>query len=255
MAETTSGQLEGQVALITGCVRRIGRASALALAREGAAIVVHAKNSRDEAEALAKEITDIGGEALVHLADVTDEAAVQGLVDAVIERFGRIDILMNNAAIRKQTPMIEMSLDEWHEILAIILDGAFLCTRACVPHMIKGGGGVIINMGGISSYVGSLNRVHVEAGKAGLGGMTRGLAMEFAEHNITVNLIAPGAIGGQRSKTSPESANKFGGNKIPIGREGTFEDVANMVHALCIPAGRYITGQTMHINGGRYLGS
>jgi 3-oxoacyl-[acyl-carrier protein] reductase len=255
LAEPSSRQLEGQVALITGCVRRIGKASALALAREGAAIVVHAKNSRDEAEALAKEIEDIGGEVLVHLADVTNEAAVQGLVDTVIDRFGRIDILMNNAAIRRQTPLIDMSFDEWHEILAIILDGAFLCTRACVPHMIKSGGGVIINMGGISSYAGSLNRVHVEAGKAGLGGMTRGLAMELAEHNITVNLIAPGAIGGERSKTSPESASKFGGNTIPLGRMGTFENISNMVHALCIPAGRYITGQTIHINGGKYLGS
>lgn len=255
MANSSSRQLDGQVALITGCVRRIGREAALTLAREGAAIVVHAQNSRDEAETLAKDIEDIGGEALIHLADVTDEAAVQGLIDAIIERFGRVDILINNAAIRKQTPFLETSFDEWKKILAIILDGAFLCTRACVPHMIKNGGGVIINMGGISPYVGSLNRVHVAAGKAGTGGMTRALAMELAEHNITVNSIAPGGIGGQRSKTSPESAKKIGGNKIPIGREGTFEDVANMVHALCIPAGRYITGQTMHINGGRYLGS
>ena len=189
MTETSSRQLEGQVALITGCVRRIGRETALTLAREGAAIVVHAKNSRDEAEALAKEIEDIGGEALIHLADITNEAAVQGLVDAIIDRFGRIDILVNNAAIRKQTPFLEMSFDEWHDILAIILDGAFLCTRACVPHMIKNGGGVIINMGGISSYAGSLNRLHVEAGKAGLGGMTRGLAIDLAKHNITANLI------------------------------------------------------------------
>ncbi len=255
MTETSSRQLEGQVALITGCVRRIGRETALTLAREGAAIVVHAKNSRDEAEALAKEIEEIGGEALIHLADITNEAAVQGLVDAIIDRFGRIDILVNNAAIRKQTPFLEMSFDEWHDILAIILDGAFLCTRACVPHMIKNGGGVIINMGGISSYAGSLNRLHVEAGKAGLGGMTRGLAIDLAEHNITANLIAPGGIGGERSKTSPESANKFGGNSIPLGHMGTFENVANMIHALCIPAGRYITGQTIHINGGKFLGS
>ena len=236
-------------------MRRIGKVSVLALAREGAAIVVHAKSFRDEAEALTKEIEDIGGEALVHLADVTDEAAVQGLIDAVIERFGRIDILVNNAAVRKQSPLVDMSLDEWHEILAIILDGAFLCTRACVPHMIKNGGGVIINMGGISPYVGSLRRAHVETGKAGLGGFTRGLAMELVEHNINVNLIAPGDIGGERSKTSPESAEKLGGNMTPLGRFGDFENISNMVHALCIPAGRYITGQTMHINGGRYLGS
>jgi len=255
MAEATSGLLEGQVALVTGCVRRIGRETTLTLAREGAAIVVHAQHSRYEAEALAKEIEDIGGEALIHLADVTDETAVQGLVDAIIERFGRIDILVNNAAIRKQTPFLDISLDEWHQILAIILDGAFLCTRACVPHMIKTGGGVIINMGGISPHVGSLERLHVAAGKAGMGGMTRSLAMELAEHNITVNMLAPGSIGGQRSATSPQSAPKIGGNKIPLGREGTFENVANMVHALCIPAGRYITGQTIHINGGKYLAS
>lgn len=253
MADSPSRQLEGQVAIITGGVRRIGRESALTLAREGAAIVVHAQNSQDEAEALEQEIKDLGGNAMVHLADVTDEDAVQGLIDAVIERFGRIDILMNNAAIRKQTPFLEMSLEEWRRLLSIILDGAFLCTRACVPHMIKNGGGVVINMGGISHHVGALNRVHVSAGKAGLGGLTRALAMELAEHNITVNLIAPGGIGGERSKTSPESANKKGAKAIPLGYMGSFENVANMVHALCVPAGRYITGQTIHINGGRFL--
>ena len=254
MPDSGAKQLAGQVALITGGVRRIGRASALSLAREGAAIVVHAQNSRDEAEALEKEIKDLGGEAMVHLADVTDETAVKGLIDAIIERFGRIDILVNNAAIRKQTPFLEMSLEEWQQLLSIILDGTFLCTRACVPHMIKNGGGVVVNMGGISHHVGAKNRVHVAAGKAGLGGMTRALAMELAEHNITVNLIAPGGIGGERSKTSPESANKAGTKSIPLGYMGSFENIANMVHTLCVLAGRYITGQTIHVNGGRFLG-
>ncbi|MEQ9008466.1 MAG: SDR family oxidoreductase, partial [Ekhidna sp.] len=109
-----------------------------------------------------------------------------------------------------------------------------------------------INMGGISPYVGSFNRCHVQAAKSGLGGFSRGLAMELAPHKITVNVIAPGGIGGERSKTSPQSAPKPGGNQIPLG-EGTFENIANMAHALCIPAGRYITGQTIHVNGGRYM--
>ncbi|MEX2452077.1 MAG: SDR family oxidoreductase [Rhodospirillales bacterium] len=254
MTDTNSQQLKGQVALITGCVRRIGRAMALSLAKEGAAIVVHARSSRDEAEALAKEIEAMGGRALVQLADVTKEDEVKTLVDTIVDHFGRLDILINNAAIRRQTPFLELSLKEWHEILEIVLDGAFLCSRACVPHMIKAGGGAIINMGGLSPYLGSYDRLHVETAKMGLVGFTRGLAIDVAKHGITVNLISPGGIGGQRSKTSPESSTKPGGNAIPLGREGTFENIANMAHALCIPAGRYITGQSIHVNGGRFMG-
>src|ERR671919_166411 len=141
-------ELEGKVALITGAARRIGRATALALAERGAAIVVNTRSAREEAEAVAAEIKAEGGQALVQVADVTDEVAVQAMVDATLRHFGRLDILINNAADRKRTPLTEISLAEWHHVARIIVDGAFLCARACLPAMIATGGGTIVSIGG-----------------------------------------------------------------------------------------------------------
>ena len=143
----------GRVALVTGAVRRIGRAIALALAADGAAVVINARRSQDEAVAVAAEIEARGGQALVHLADVTDEAAVQAMVDATLERFGRLDILVNNAADRQQAALTEISLADWRRITGIIVDGAFLCARACLPPMLAAGGGTIVNIGGAFSLL------------------------------------------------------------------------------------------------------
>jgi 3-oxoacyl-[acyl-carrier protein] reductase len=246
-------QLEGKVALITGAVRRIGRATALALADQGAAIVVNTRSSRDEAEAIAAEIEARGGQALVQIADVTDEAAVDGMVAATVERFGRLDILVNNAADRKQTPLTEISLAEWRHITGIIVDGSFLCARACLPHMVASGGGTIISIGGASAHAGARNRAHVLTAKAALIGLTKAIAVEFANRGITANCVVPGKIGGARSKTSGEAATMSGGAGPIVGRLGTPEEVAAMVAHLCLPTGRYITGQTIHVNGGMYL--
>jgi 3-oxoacyl-[acyl-carrier protein] reductase len=246
-------QLEGKVALITGAVRRIGRATALALADQGAAIVVNTRSSRDEAEAIAAEIEARGGQALVQIADVTDEAAVDGMVAATVERFGRLDILVNNAADRKQTPLTEISLAEWRHITGIIVDGSFLCARACLPHMVASGGGTIISIGGASAHAGARNRAHVLTAKAALIGLTKAIAVEFADRGITANCVVPGKIGGARSKTSGEAATMSGGAGPIVGRLGTPEEVAAMVAHLCLPTGRYITGQTIHVNGGMYL--
>jgi 3-oxoacyl-[acyl-carrier protein] reductase len=246
-------QLEGKVALITGAVRRIGRATALALADQGAAIVVNTRSSRDEAEAIAAEIEARGGQALVQIADVTDEAAVDGMVAATVERFGRLDILVNNAADRKQTPLTEISLAEWRHITGIIVDGSFLCARACLPHMVASGGGTIISIGGASAHAGARNRAHVLTAKAALIGLTKAIAVEFADRGITANCVVPGKIGGARSKTSGEAATMSGGAGPIVGRLGTPEEVAAMVAHLCLPAGRYITGQAIHVSGGMYL--
>jgi 3-oxoacyl-[acyl-carrier protein] reductase len=247
------GDLEGRVALVTGAVRRIGRATALALAGDGAAVVIIARRSRAEAEAVAAEITARGGQALVHLADVTDEAAVQAMVDAALARFGRLDILVNNAADRQQKPLTEISLADWRHITGIIMDGAFLCARACLPPMVAAGGGTIVNIGGVSAHVGAHDRAHVITAKAALVGLTKAIAVEFAERGITANCVVPGKIGGERSRTSGESPPMGGGATPLVGREGTPEDVAAAVRQLCLPAGRYITGQTIHVNGGMYL--
>jgi 3-oxoacyl-[acyl-carrier protein] reductase len=245
-------KLEGKVALITGAVRRIGRATALALAAQGAAIVVNTRNSRGEADALAAEIAAQGGQALVQIADVTDEAAVQAMVDATIARFGRLDILVNNAADRKRTPLTEISLAEWRHITGIIVDGAFLCARACLPHMVAAGGGTIINIGGASAHTGTRDRAHVCTAKAALVGLTKAIAVEFADRGITANCVAPGKIGGTRRDGS--QAREVVGREAPIvGRQGTAEEVAAMITYLCLPAGRYVTGQTLHVSGGMVL--
>jgi 3-oxoacyl-[acyl-carrier protein] reductase len=246
-------QLEGKVALITGAVRRIGRAIALALAGDGAAIVINARRSGEEAAAVAREIEASGGRALVHLADVTDERAVHTMVDAAVGHFGRLDILVNNAADRKQAPLTEITLADWRHITGIIVDGAFLCARACLPHMVAGGGGTVINIGGVSGHTGAFNRAHVVTAKAAVVGLTKAIALEYAARGITANCVVPGKIGGERSRTAGQSAAMAGGAAPIVGREGDALEVAAMVRHLCLPAGRYITGQTIHVSGGLYM--
>ncbi|WP_343039465.1 SDR family NAD(P)-dependent oxidoreductase [Microvirga makkahensis] len=245
--------LDGQVAIVTGGVRRIGRAMALSLAREGATVVINAKSSRDEAEATAKEVEAAGGRALVHLADVTNEADVEGMVTKVIETFGHVDILINNAAIRREVPFTQMSLAEWREITSVILEGAFLGSRAVLSHMVRAKHGRIINIGGVSAHTGAYNRAHVATAKSGLTGMTRALAVEFAEHGITVNCVVPGKIGGKRSETSGHSVSLPGGGQPLVGHDGAPEDVAEVVRMLCLPTGGFITGQTIHVSGGLFM--
>lgn len=251
MAQQDGGPLAGKVALVTGASRRIGRATALGLAREGADLVVHARSARDEIEAVADEVRSLGRRAEVMMGDVSDEAEVASMVGQAEAVFGRIDILINNAAIRRQSPFTEMSYAEWREINAVILDGAFLMCRAVLPVMVAGGGGTIVNIGGVSAHIGAKNRAHVATAKAGLVGLTKALAVEFADRNVTVNCLAPGKIGGERSKTAGASPKMPA--EILLGREGEIEEAAGMVVALCLPAARFMTGQTVHVSGGLYL--
>jgi 3-oxoacyl-[acyl-carrier protein] reductase len=253
VAGATEKPLDGKVALVTGAVRRIGHAVALALAGDGAAVVINTRSSQDEAEAVAAEIEAKGGRALVHLADVTDEAAVQAMVDGALARFGRLDILINNAADRRQAPLTEISLAEWRHITGIIMDGAFLCARACLPPMVAGGGGTVINIGGVSGHIGAHDRAHVITAKAALVGLTKAIAVEFADRGITANCVVPGKIGGQRSRTAGKSPEMVGGAGPIVGRLGTVEEVAAMVRQLCLPQSRYVTGQTIHVSGGMYM--
>ena len=252
---TTNGtsELAGQVALVTGGARRIGRAIALALARQGATIVVNAKTSRDEAEDAVREIEALGGTARAMLADVTDEAAVAGMFAAVGRDLGGVDILINNAATRREAVFTDISLAEWHAIMAVVLDGAFLCSRAVVPGMLAKGRGSIVNIGGVTAHIGATRRAHVLAAKAGLVGLTKALAVEYGHAGITVNCVVPGRIGGARSAASGPGGAIPGGGHPLVGREGVPEDVAAAVTLLCGPGGRYITGQAIHVSGGIYL--
>jgi 3-oxoacyl-[acyl-carrier protein] reductase len=249
-----SNELTGKVAIVTGAGRNIGRAIALQLAAGGASILVNARNNRVEAETVAREIESSGGTALVHIGDVADPKAVQAMADAAVKDFGRIDILVNNAALRREKSFDEMSYADWREIMDVTLDGAFHCTKACLPALRKSAAGTIVNVGGLSAHTGAKNRAHVVTAKAGIVGFTRALASEFASDGITVNCVVPGLIGTARAKDRPEPAHHLTHQTL-TGERGKPEDVAAMVRFLCGPGARYVTGQAIHANGGAYLGA
>ena len=248
-----SKELEGKVAIVTGAGRNIGRAIALTLAEGGASVVVNARSNHPEAEAVVREIQTAGGKALVHIGDVADAVAVQTMADAAVKRFGRIDILVNNAALRREKPFAEMSYAAWREILDVTLDGTFLCVKACLPALRQTGAGTIVNIGGLSAHTGAKNRAHVVTAKAGIIGLTRALAHDLADDGITVNCVVPGLIGTPRPKDRPEPAHHLTHNTI-TGNRGRPEDVAETARFLCGPGARYINGQAIHANGGAYLG-
>jgi 3-oxoacyl-[acyl-carrier protein] reductase len=248
-----NNELSGKAAIVTGAGRNIGRAIALSLAEGGASILVNARGNRAEAEAVARDIESRGGKAMVHIGDVADAAAVQAMADAAAKHFGRLDILVNNAALRRERSFAEMSYAEWREIMDVTLDGAFHCVKACLPHLRKSGSGTVVNIGGLSGHTGSKNRAHVVTAKAGIVGFTRALAYDLADDGITVNCVVPGLIGTARPKDRPEPAHHLTHQTI-TGARGRPEDVAAAVRFLCGPGARYITGQAIHANGGAYLG-
>jgi 3-oxoacyl-[acyl-carrier protein] reductase len=243
--------LADRVAIVTGAGRNIGRAIALALAEDGAAIVVNARSNKAEADAVAGEIAARGGQAISVIADIADPAAVDRMVAAAVTRFGRIDILVNNAALRREKTIDEMTLTEWREVMGVTLDGPFLCVKACVPHLRTSGAGAIVNLGGMSGHTGAKHRLHVVTAKSGLVGFTRALAQDLAGDRITANLVVPGLIGTPRA--GPEPQHHLTHNTL-TGARGTPADVAATVRFLCGPGARYVTGQTVHVNGGAYLG-
>ena len=237
--------------MITGASRRIGRAAALGLARQGADIAVTARSAAGEISAVADEVRALGSECVAVMGDVTREEDVRRMVAAAIEELGEIDILINNAAIRQACPMLEMSLSDWHAVCSVILDGAFLMCREVIPSMIRQGGGTVVNIGGVSGHIGGSERAHVSAAKAGLVGLTKSVAVEFADRGITANCVVPGKIGGKRSATSGESPNL----RMPIlvGREGDISEAAGVIVSMCLPHSRFMTGQTVHVSGGLYM--
>jgi 3-oxoacyl-[acyl-carrier protein] reductase len=249
-----TSELAGKVAVVTGAGRNIGRAIALALSEGGASVVVNARSNRAEAESVAREIEAAGGKALVHIGDVADAKAVQAMAEAAAKHFGRIDILVNNAALRREKSFAEMDYAAWREVLDVTLDGAFHCAKACLPALRQSGAGTIVNIGGLSAHTGAANRAHVVTAKAGIIGFTRALAHDLASDGITVNCVVPGLIGTPRPKDKPEPAHHSTRRTI-AGEKGRPEDVAATVRFLCGPAARYINGQAIHANGGAYLGA
>jgi 3-oxoacyl-[acyl-carrier protein] reductase len=244
-------ELAGKVALITGASRNIGRSTALALAAAGAAVAVNTRASRDNAEKVAAEIRDAGGRADVFMADISDGKAVRAMVDAIVERYGRLDILVLNASVRKETPFLEIPYDEWRMIMGISLDGAYYCAQACLPHMIKAGGGSIVTLAGMVSLSGAKRRVHGSVAKHGMVGLTRGIAREFGEHNIRANCIAPGTMNTERAPGRPPRADPK--LAVPLGRLGEPEEIASVIRFLCGPGAGYLNGQTIQVNGGQMM--
>jgi len=243
--------LHGKVALVTGAGKNIGRCIALTLARDGATLLVNGRSDKGAVDAVVGEIAAAGGKAHAAMGDIADPAVAPRLAEQA-HKLGGVDILVSNAGLRRQTSFLDMSFEEWRGILSVALDGAFLLGKAFVPQMVaKGQGGAFVAMSGVSTHVGTPNRCHVSASKAGLEGLMRALAVELAPHRITCNALSPGAIDTARAASA--GPRPVTDRPIPLKRFGKVEEIAAMVRLLVGPEGTFITGQTIHVNGGEFL--
>ena len=250
-ATPSSIELAGKIALVTGAGINIGRATALELAAAGAMVAVNTRSSREAAECVVNEIRDTGGRAELCMADVADAAQVLHMVDGIIARHGRIDILVLNASVRRETRFVDMSFEQWRVPLSISLDGSFHCIKACLPSMIASGGGNIIALTGSNVLTGAVGKVHSSAAKSGLTGMIRALAREVGPQGIRANCVSPGII--NTTRPGHRSPRRDAKGLVPLDRYGESEEIAATVRFLCGPGGSYITGQTVHVNGGQTM--
>jgi 3-oxoacyl-[acyl-carrier protein] reductase len=247
------GKLEGKVALVTGSGRNIGRATVLKLAGEGAHVVVNARANQKEAESVAREVRDLGVKAVPVLADVGRKAEVEALAARALSEFGRVDILINNAAIRPHKPFIETTEADWELIRGVVLDGPLYLTRALIEPMLENRYGRILFFVGDGAISASgAGRTHLSAAKLGLIGVARGLASEFAAHNIRVNVVSPGSINTSRDHPEWYQGHVPNAAGIPLGRQGSVDEIAATCLFLVTEDGGFITGQTIHVNGGAH---
>jgi 3-oxoacyl-[acyl-carrier protein] reductase len=244
--------LNGKIALVTGAAQGIGRDIALGLAADGADVAICDVNL-EAAQKTAADIEAKGRKSLALKANVAASADVTAMIDQVVEKFGRIDILVNNAGITRDGLIIRMKDDDWDLVLAINLKGAFLCTKSALKYMTKQRSGTIINIASIVGAMGNAGQANYVASKAGLIGLTKTIAREYSNRNVTANAVAPGFIDTAMTQALTEQVRADLAKQIPLGRLGSSEDVANAVRFLASPSAAYITGQVIHVNGGMYM--
>jgi 3-oxoacyl-[acyl-carrier protein] reductase len=244
--------LAGKIALVTGAAQGIGRDIALALANDGADVAICDVNL-DAARKTAGDIEAKGRKSLALKANVAASADVTTMIDQIVEQFGRIDILVNNAGITRDGLILRMKDEDWDLVLSINLKGAFLCTKTALKYMSKQRAGTVINIASIVGAMGNAGQANYVASKAGLIGLTKTIAREYANRGITANAVAPGFIDTAMTQALSENVRQELAKQIPMGKLGTPEDVANAVRFLASPWASYITGQVIHVNGGMYM--
>jgi len=244
--------LSGQVALVTGSGRGIGQAIALALAEQGANLVINDVDL-ESAQATAAEIERRGREAMVHGASVVEETQVEEMVEAALARWGRVDVLVNNAGITRDGLLVRMKEDQWESVLAVNLKGAFHCIKAAARPMMKARYGRIINIASVAGVTGNPGQANYAASKGGLIALTKTTALELAPRGITCNAVAPGFIETAMTRQLPEEVREAWLKRIPLGRAGTPQDVAAAVVFLAGPASAYVTGQVLIVDGGMVM--
>jgi 3-oxoacyl-[acyl-carrier protein] reductase len=246
-------KLAGKVAVVTGASRGIGKSIALELAKQGADVVVNYAGSVERANEVVKEIEALGRKAISIQCDVSDSDAVNAMMKEVLEAFGSLDILVNNAGITRDNLLMRMKDSEWDDVINTNLKGVFLCTKAVTRPMMKQRKGRIINITSIVGVTGNPGQANYVAAKAGVIGLTKTTAKELAQRNITVNAIAPGFITTDMTDKLTEEVKNGMLTQIPLGQFGKPEDIANAVVFLASDESSYITGQTLHIDGGMYM--
>ncbi|MCQ2372502.1 MAG: 3-oxoacyl-[acyl-carrier-protein] reductase [Phascolarctobacterium sp.] len=246
-------RLEGKKALVTGASRGIGKAIALALAAEGADVVVNYAGSKAAAEAVAAEIEAMGRKALVVQADISSNEAATAMVDQAVKEFGRIDILVNNAGITRDGLLMRMKEEDWDAVLTTNLKGVFNCTKAAVKYMMKQKAGHIVSISSVVGLTGNAGQANYAAAKAGVIGFTKAVAKEVAARGITVNAVAPGFIQTDMTAVLNEKQVEAMLATIPLKKLGQPEDIAKAVIFLASDDANYITGQTLHVDGGMVM--
>lgn len=245
--------LDGQVAVVTGASRGIGRAVAIALGRAGARVVVNYTGNKVAAEETVELVRGAGGEAVAYQADVSDETQTEAMVKFTLDRYGRINILVNNAGITRDNLLMRMKSEDWDKVMNINLKGVYNCTKAAIRPMLKQKQGRIINVASVVGVMGNAGQANYAAAKAGIIGFTKSVAKEVASRGILVNAVAPGLIATDMTADLPDGVKEELLKSIPLGRWGEPAEVAEVVLFLASPASSYITGQTIHIDGGMVM--